>query len=744
MPMDYQELRARADETALSLTKSRENWTAFLTTAARLYKYPYHEQLMIYSQRPDATACAEYDVWNKRMGRYVKRGSKGIMLAGEHGRRYVFDVSDTGARERSRPFKLWEYSKEYDGVLQAMLSEKYGAEGSSFFDLLHDAVNNSALAAWSDNRRNILDSVANSFLEEYDGYNVRVKFIEAVTVSTTYSVLSRCGIDPNEYLEAEDFLPIFDFNTVDIIAELGAAVSGINQDIPRSIEVTVKNYEREKSAERTENYDRVEVHEERGLLNPEHDLSRNEADIRQVRNDEGGLSEKPQARAVEQADTPRGTDGTSERDRQDGERADRSDDAASDGSRGSERGTQSDRPDEMGGLDEQLQGAGGGNRTERADIQLSLFHTEEEQISIIDEATDEAESEMPFAFSVSETDFENLLRLGSNTSNSRKMIAAEFSKNKGLESSIEFLKDIYHGGYGIKGEIDDFSAWYSEDGIRINRGSTARYSQNSQIYPWNDVAEKIEQMLSDGTFASNVELDEAAGFERKQISEKLWYLYHDLSDEARESGYLSSLKRSKLSAFSDETADIAEKLKSDEFRVNISSELAALIEDYETDKSLIRFKYHKPKELLEKINELSLERTAYTSVFTEVPDVVSFITDDEIDECLCGGSTVEGGRGRIYEYFSENHSAKEKIDFLKDEYGTGGQSHALSHSDNSFEDHGGKGIKFTKGDCTPIEMSWNSVSKRISELVRADRYFTPEAKEEYEANIRAKQLDGLH
>ncbi|MCC8170100.1 MAG: hypothetical protein LIO59_07070 [Oscillospiraceae bacterium] len=147
MPMNYQEFRARADETALSLTRSSENWTAFLTTAARLYKYPYHEQLMIYSQRPDATACAEYDVWNKRMGRYVKRGSKGIMLAGEQGTRYVFDVSDTGIREKSRPFKLWEYSEEYDSVLQAMFSEQYGADGSILFNMVHDAAYKSALAA---------------------------------------------------------------------------------------------------------------------------------------------------------------------------------------------------------------------------------------------------------------------------------------------------------------------------------------------------------------------------------------------------------------------------------------------------------------------------------------------------------------------------------------------------------------------------------------------------------------------
>ncbi|MCD8181244.1 MAG: SNF2-related protein [Firmicutes bacterium] len=337
-----------------------------------------------------------------------------------------------------------------------------------------------------------------------------------------------------------------------------------------------------------------------------------------------------------------------------------------------------------------------------------------------------------------------MLRVGSNTSDARKQIITEFSKNKGLESNIEFLKGIYHGGYGIKGEIDDFSAWYSEDGIRINRGSAARYSPNAQTYSWAEAAEKIEQMLSSGTFASNVELDEAAGFERQQISQKLWFLSHDLSDEAREQGYLSELKKNRHTDFPNETADIAEKLKSTDFCNTVSAELETLINDYETDKSLIRFKYHKPKELLQAINELSVERTAYTSELAEVPSVIPFITDDEINDCLMGGSSIEGGKGRIYEYFSENHSPKEKIDFLKDEYGTGGHSHALSHSDDSFEDHSGKGIKFTKGDCTPIEMSWNSVSKRISELIRTDKYFTPEAKERYEESKRIKQLNNFH
>lgn len=311
---------------------------------------------------------------------------------------------------------------------------------------------------------------------------------------------------------------------------------------------------------------------------------------------------------MEQNDTPRGADTPPQRNRQDSERADRADDAGADKERRDNGGAENDQPTEMGGLNEQLQSTGRGNSFERVGVQLSLFPTEEEQIRIIDEA--ESKNELPFAFSISDTDLENLLRTGSNTDNARKRIISEFSKNKGLENNIAFLKKIYHGGYGIKGEIDNFSAWYGEDGIYISRGSTARFSENAQVYSWAEAADKITQMLESGTFATNVELDEYPGFERQQIAETLWFLYRDLSDEARETGYLNPLKGVKLNGFLDETADIAEKLKSRQFQSSIVSELTSLIEDSQNDKSLMRSRSYNPMELRGRVEELSLPRIA--------------------------------------------------------------------------------------------------------------------------------------
>ena len=742
MGSNFQEYMKHADEVALTLTKSAQNWTAFLATAARLYKYPYNEQLMIYSQRPEATACAEFDVWNERMGRYIKRGSKGIFLSDGKNARYVFDVSDTDTKGRSKPFNLWKYKNEYEPVVSKMLNDKYNAEGSGIYDQLSDAVKNTAKEYWTDNRNNILDIVANSFLEDYDEYNIEVKFLEAVNVSVTYAVLSRCGLEPDEYFEHEDFLTVFDFNTEDTIAELGTATSKINQRILRDIELTIKNFERARLAERNDENDRTDLHETRGLLPAEPDLSQNETDLRQVRNDEGGILERTQDGTLEQTDTSRGTGSAPQRDRQDGEREDRGDDAETDGGSGSDGQAEGNRPNEMGGLDEQLQSTGGGDSAERVNIQLSLFPTEEEQFNIIDEA--ESNSELPFAFSVSETDFDNLLRQGSNTYNARMIIVSEFSKNKPLQEKTEFLKGVFHGGFGIKGEIDDFSAWYSDEGIITNRGTTARYSNHAEVHSWEKAAERIDFLLLNGQFASNVELAEADGYERKKIAEKFLELHRDLSDEARESGYLKILNREKFLGFPDETADIAEKLQSREFREKAETQLASLIKDFVTDRSLIRFKYHKPNEILKALQELSVPRVEYSSDITENIDAPTFITDDEIDKNLCGGSSVEGGKGRIYAYFNENHTLSEKAKFLKDEYGIGGSSHALSGSFRSSEDHNSKGISFKKDNCTEIQMSWNTVAKRIDNLIKNNRYFTPQEKEEYEEIQRTRVFEGIY
>ena len=236
MPNKLQAYAEQAERTARQITGSHLAWTAFLTTAARLYKYPYNEQLMIYMQRPEATACAEYDFWNEKMGRYVRRGSTGIALIDATGYKprlkYVFDVSDTGGKENARRVNLWELKDAHTDSVSAMLERNYGVSGKNGLAEQFESVA-SQLAAeyWRDHSRDILGIVADSYLEEYDDYNIEVAFKNAAAVSITYSLMSRCGMQPEDHFEHEDFFSIFDFNTPRTVAALGTAVSEINEQV---------------------------------------------------------------------------------------------------------------------------------------------------------------------------------------------------------------------------------------------------------------------------------------------------------------------------------------------------------------------------------------------------------------------------------------------------------------------------------------------------------------------------------
>ena len=381
---------AMASYTATHLTDSWQKWTAFLTTASRLYKYPFHEQLMIFAQRPDATACAEYDLWNDTMRRYVRRGSKGIALVDNSREkprlRYVFDISDTGLRKNSRHPFLWELRPEHEAAVAQALTERFGAPPeNNLAEQLESIAAQLVSEYWVEHKRDILDIVDGSFLEGYDEFNIGVQFRNAATVSITYSLLSRCGLEPEGYFDHEDFLSIFDFNTPEAVAALGTAVSQSNQQVLRQIGITIQNYERAKFAERSVTHgEQPDLHEERRLPDPRPEAGGNEAPGT-VREDAPGLSEGASAGPVQRHDGERETVPAPERDRTDHEPAAGTDDAGIDGGGGRDGGTESPRSDDLGGADEQLQSPGGGNPSDGTYIQLTLFPSEQEQIRRIDE-----------------------------------------------------------------------------------------------------------------------------------------------------------------------------------------------------------------------------------------------------------------------------------------------------------------------------------------------------------------------
>ena len=722
-----------ADHTAKQITGSFGEWTSFLETAGRLYKYPFHEQLMIFAQKPDATACADYDLWNKQMRRYVRRGTTGIALidtSGDNPRlKYVFDVADTGGRENSRRPYLWEYREEHFDRVSAALEQRFDVSGKNgLANQLEQIASRLVTEYWNDNSRDILGILADSFLEEYDDYNVSAAFRNAAAVSTTYALMSRCGLNPGDHFEHEDFLSIFDFNTPQTISVLGTAISNSSEQVLRQIEVTIKNYERERNAERSQNNDRADLHEKRGLSDPQPELAgdRDEAPG-QVRSDAEEVSAGTQTGAVEQHDPVGEAVSPSEGDRRDGEPAAGAADARTDEAQRRDGGTESQRPDEMGGPHEQPEGAGRGDDSDRADLQLTLFDlavfpTEQEQINQIDEA--ESVRPTPFAFSFAQEDIDHVLRLGSNTEDSRMAIVSEFQKQKPIGEIAARLSKEYHGGAGFKTDHGEFSVWYAEDGIHLAKGRSARYSRSAQVVSWEAAAERIGQLMEQGQFASNVEVIEAESYERTKLAEALWYHYGDISDEARAQGYMSTLADHRHGGFPDATARLSDELKDSTFRGALADELTAFSSAYEQDHSLMRFRLYNPQRVLNMLQDYSLSRRKYISDMAEVPKLGMFITEDEIDATLNRGSHVEGGKGRIYEYLTSDHSTKEKTDFLKNEYGIGGSSHAVSG--RGWFDSSGKGIKLQKPDCTDVELNWNKVLSRFESIIRNDRYFTPE------------------
>ena len=749
MPTKAELYAQMAEKVTTQLTGSWQEWAGFLTTASRLYKYPFHEQLMIYAQRPDATACAEYDLWNEKMGRYVRRGSKGIALVDDSGDRprlrYVFDISDTGTREHSRTPWLWQLEERHLDSVQAMLERTYDVSGDDLAGQLTEVAGKLAEEYWTEHQQDFFYIVDGSFLEEYDEYNIGVQFKAAATVSITYALMSRCGLEPERYFDHEDFMAIFDFNTPSTIGALGTAVSQINQQVLRQIGVTVRNAEREANQERSKQDEQShDLYPERRLSDsrPEAEPAAGETPG-QVRQDEENLPEgtpshplQPDVAEREAVPAPSG-------DRRDRPEQTGADDAPAGEGSGSHRGTESQRSHEVGGADEHLQSPGRGNPDGGAyqQLTLNLFLSEAEQIQSIDEAENVAHTSSAFSFA--QNDIDHVLRLGGNTDRQRERVVAAFEKQKTTAEIAEILKTLYHGGNGL-GSV---SAWYAEDGIHLSHGKSVRYDRSAQVISWESAAERIGELLESGQFASNVELAEAAGYERSLLATKFWNLYHDLSEDAREAGYLSCLSEIKGNGFPEETHRLTEQLNDPAFRQTLKEEYAAFWTAYQQDRDLLRFHYHRPREIWENLKDLDLPRRTFSSDLSQVPTVQHFITEDEIDAAMTGGSSFAGGKGRIYAFFMANHTDKEKVRFLKDEYGIGGRSHALSGATHSGEDHDGKGLHYKKQDCPDVHLNWEKVAKRITSLVQKGRYLTEQEQAQYDKIQAEKDLaeeDAIH
>ena len=511
MPNKTEEYLALACKTADSFSRQWEHWAEFLITAARLYKYSYPDQLMIYAQRPDATACAEYDVWNNKMNRYVRRGSKGIALLDESGGyprlHYVFDVSDTAPRRNALYPDLWQINDSLKEPVRSMLAENYGVHSESFGQQLADVAGKLVQSYWDNNSSDILGIVDGSYLMSYDDAGRELQFKSAAAMGVTYMLLERCGLDPAGWFDEKDFQAVYDFTTPSAVYALGTAVSDCSREVLRQIERTVKTTIRRRNIERSqEEYEQQsELHEDRRLFSAEPDLESAPEAAEPVRKDAPELSDGAapggvQHDAAERDPVPAPVGGGTDGRKQDA--------TADERTVGEKPGSgQGEKTDGVGAAHEQPESAGGGNDPDRADLQLNFLEaavpTEAQQIESIDQAESEKSSS---AFVLSQADIEKALRRGSNFENSKLRIWEIYQTQPDRKLRAKALAKEYapHGPGGCSHTyLDGSSGWLDHD----SKGLTfEHYPDHQKIFlRWNQVEKYIDLMMQADRYLTDKE-----------------------------------------------------------------------------------------------------------------------------------------------------------------------------------------------------------------------------------------------
>ena len=512
MPSKTEEYLALAQRTANGLTRYWESWTDYLTTASRLYKYPFADQLMIYAQRPDATACADYDVWNSRMNRYVRRGAKGIALLDESSGfprlHYVFDVSDTGVRRNSRDPEVWQYNDDLKQPVSEMLNKTYGISGERVSQQLADVAGKLVADYWDNNGGDIRAIVDGSLLMDYDEAGVEMQFKSAAAISVTYTLLERCGFEPAGWFDKDDFRAIHEFSTPDSVYALGAAVSDMSREVLRNIERTVKTTIRRRNAERSQyeyEQQKRDLLDRRGLPAPEPDPEPAPEAAGQVRQAAPDVPDEPSPGAVQHDAPEREPVPAPDGGGADGREPDAADHgAASETEPGPGQGAESDG---MGAAHEQPESADRGTGADGADLQLSFFDaaipTEAQQIEKIDQAESK---KTPSAFVLSQAEIENALRRGSNVEGSKLRIWKIYQLQPDRKLRAKALANEY-APYGPGGSshtyLDGSSGWLDHD----SKGLTFEHYPDHQkvLLRWDRVEKYIDLMIQSNRYLSDKE-----------------------------------------------------------------------------------------------------------------------------------------------------------------------------------------------------------------------------------------------
>ena len=760
------------EEVAKDVAASPQEWMRFLNTASRLYKYTFPEQLLIYAQRPEATAVASMEIWNQKMYRWIKKGSKGIALidntSGPKTKlRYVFDVQDTyKVRNLGKDPQLWNLPVEGEQLVADYLQEQLSLEDTEggLAESLYQAAKESMQEWLPDALEELRLDVTGTFLEELDEQNQEVEFRELMTNSVWYVLLNRCGLDVQEYLDAEDFRHITDFNQLKILGHLGSAANEISRpvlmqigryvlnDLENDLKTVAKEKEvvynefntliRKSETNNTENraenkeetdYERDQLQPERRVSDSRYQPGRDKRNHREVRNDEERVSEKSQGSQVQHSDTAEPSGQSSDGDRQSGKTESRQPDERTSGERSGTR--QDGRHNGMDQTHEPDQSTGRGTGNSGDYLQLSLFPTEEEQLGEIRKAA--AALEQPAAFLISDEVVDHILRTGSGQKNTLFHITARLIEGLDNEEMQSFLKDEYGtGGKGFTIDNQKISIWYDNDGIRIRRGDSARRNFD-RIVTWEEAADRIRDMYEEGNYVDNLISNNAIEQEQKEMTDLLALHFRDTNRNTEE-----------YRSYTDWQDTIRNAWTDPEGKKEIYQQFEWLQADMnENPSNYHRWEIQHNPVYSQRFRDLQRDFSWVDQQFKVERLGLSFITQDEIDAVLRRGGITAGGRNRIYEYFMEHHDMKDAAEFLKNEYGTGGSSPGIPGAGASDASHDAKGLKLAKGKIGSPEvevlLKWNKVAERVRQLVRTDDYLSPEEMEKYEERQEAQKLADL-
>lgn len=787
-----QDIRNLAQEHAVSVSSSPGDWMDYMDTASRLYRYSFSDQLLIHAQRPDATACASLELWNEKMLRWINRGAKGIALFDETWQntklRYVFDISDTHMVAGGRSPYLWQMQEHQREEILTHLEEVYGLEEKDTATL-QDALMAVAREMVSDNLEEYLDgleyAVENTYLEDLDEVTIRSDFRQLATDSVYYLLSRRCGLDPMELLEEEDFMHITDYNRLSVLTFLGNAASQLSESILIDIGKTVHKIsleearkEVEKSNERNynsfttlirenKNQD-AETKKEENIENEggndygtdissqgrlpvsESDRRRGRSDDREIWDATEDISERTQEQPLSEPVPDREAEQPSGRDRE----SSTGENGQPDGEiTGEESGTgQGSRSDGMDSTHERTDGNSGREHLDGIGIQL-VEDTREDGLSKAEEEIASALSlpEYPTAneqrrqieeraaalyageIPIPEQVVDEILRTGGNRKASQLRIIYNFMSEQTPEEYTEFVKREYRkGGKGFQIDGNEYSVWFDETGMQIAVGHTVTdHILDKAFLSWEDVSGRIHQLLDQGEYAPQSVLDAARSNAVKEHAQALAYMKGDMAEGVAEIVFDEEDLPHLRSIYPEITDYLEEKLEDPQWLSELNERLDALAEAYEENHSIMRFHHYNPINISKQFQKFADEVIPYQVrdgfAWKEHP---MFITQDEIDAYLAGGGAYSQGRLRTYSFYLLHEDERSRTGFIKEQYGIGGSSHALSGADDSHANYDGKGLFLARGaygnPYTSILLSWNKVANRVAYLIKNDQFLQAE------------------